>query len=213
VLTFPGPQAPYVLLSENGDVDNDLADEVLDTIPDETVVALSETLVEIARESPDVEIEEMTPQVAATYEAAVRTRAKGGTVRTLYFVSVRDAATASLLPVLALAGACIAMNPIGGGLAVAGLLHGLWGKLKRLRRPEDGDALDLFEKINTLSLRQRKINDGWISTGELSQDGILPIDRLVEALKKLHNKGLLSAEWAEQGENFTSTDNRWRCAR
>jgi hypothetical protein len=140
---------------------------------------------------------------------------KSAGVRTnkLLAFSFRDAATETALPLL---GITLTIYTGKWGLAtipqVAGVLKTLWSKLVVLRRPADGDAIDVLNALVRIRTKHivAAVKDHPTSL-EIETDSGLSRDAAMAALKSLRTRGVVEVvTWAEQTDDVNHLYNRWK---
>jgi len=149
---------------------------------------------------------------APTGWGAVLHRRRDGKSQVVYSFAIRDAATETALPILGLLLTVLAATPWVPWVQGAAVVKTLWGKLVRLRRPEDGEAIDVLDALARAAARQRWAEGAPAPTAvEIAQEAGIEIARAIAALTRLERESVVEvAEWAGQRGETAAEGNRWR---
>jgi hypothetical protein len=197
----------------------DIGYELLDRWSEEEAVALRSALAQILIDEADqsdllrVEWSATENLAGQRFDSVIfRDKGKDGTQMMVTF-GFRDAAVETALPLLGIAIAVFAGQfGLASALQIAGAAKTLWAKLLVLRRPQDGDAIDVINAI--LRVRARHLADGRdkYPTGEdLHSELPLAPDLLARALTWLRSKSVVEAvAWGGQRDDDSHLANQWR---
>jgi hypothetical protein len=164
-------------------------------------------------EKPRVEAEATTLPAGAPFSSVVYRDVGADGTRKMVTFGFRDAAIETALPLLGIA---IAVFTGKAGLAslpqVGSVIKTLWSKLVVLKRPEDGDAIDVLEAMSRVRARQLLLGAGeYPSGGDLVHELSLGSEAVARALTRLRSTGVVEAvAWGGQTGDVGNAANRWR---
>lgn len=180
------------------------------------VSELASLLLEQAKHGT-VECIDVTPKNTTSLDSQLFTVTVGGQKRT-YFFRIKDAAAASILPVVGVLFALLSTKystaVLQGGTAV----KGLWSNLIRLEHDQDKDAVEVLTAISTIRAshfaafpHDRIVGMEFPSTGEIaSQLPTLSSEKVLAGVKRLESLRLIECKyWGDQAGDLTHMENRW----
>jgi len=197
----------------------DAAAALVAQMSDEEATALRTALAHVLLDEssragePRVEVAS-TPIPAGARFSSVLYRDTGvdGTRRMVTF-GFRDAAIETTLPLLGIA---ITVFTDKTGLAllpqIGSVIKTLWSKLVILKRPQDGDAIDVLEAMSRVRAGHVLEASGeYPSGGELVRELSLEAAVITRALERLRSAGVVEVvAWGGQTGDVGNAANRWR---
>jgi hypothetical protein len=144
-------------------------------------------------------------------DSKLLTLKKDGVTERIVFLRVKDAVTEAVLPTLALSVAAAR----GGGpqfiVPGAQVLKLLWDKLHVLKRSKDGDAIDAYETLASLTAARRYSTTG-APTGEHVAHHLPNLDRasVLAALERLAELKLIEVATWGQPKSLLTPSNSWQ---
>lgn len=176
---------------------------------------LAEHLLQAANSDPDVVYEGKDVDVRLIPDLGSRigrVSADGKTVR-LYTFGFKDAAKSTALQILGL-GLAVFLAPVtpAQGVQALAIAKSLWEKLIVLKRPENGDAIDMMEAIGRRRAAQLVEGvEAMPSTLELLADTEISESAATAALKWLESRKLVEATlWGGQAGDVSHPQTQWR---
>jgi hypothetical protein len=146
------------------------------------------------------------------FSAIIRRGLKHGEVTEITLFVIQDAITGSILPVFGLILAVAAGGPLGLPMPFVTLAKALWSNLRRLRRPEDADAIDVLEATAASAVASGIGRRDGVTRGEIAARlENLPEGRVMRALERLYGQRILKvARWGGQAGNLADDSNLWK---
>jgi hypothetical protein len=203
-------------LEETSDFPEQFINAIGDSVHADVIAELSSLLLE---QEATGAVECTVIPNAATSELAARlltVTGHDGKEKT-YFFRIRDAATASTLPILGVLLAIYAANPIAMVVPSATIAKNLYSNLLSLHHQQDNVALKVIGAITAIRARRASpfqrlfVEDEFPTTEEISS--YLPdltFEKIRVALTRLDSLGLIECKhWGDQAKDVSHRDNRW----
>lgn len=135
-----------------------------------------------------------------------------GVTQEIALFRIKDTLTENWLPVLGIAVA-VFTSPIGAAFSAAELARRIWRNFRKLKRPQDADAIEVLEAIVKCRAKAVTASDALEPT---TRDIAATAGRISEgdvhaALKKLIGlQAVEVAEWGAQAGDLRHPENRWK---